>query len=190
MGKTGEWMFLLFSFSNETDQNKFEYVYQQYKRLLLRKAYDILKNFALAEDAVSEAYIRIYKNIHKIGDPAANQSIAFMVTIVKNVSLTMLSKEKTVATEEFDETLPDSFDLEESVLAALSSQQIYGLMEQLGEEQRSVFLLRYAYDYSLKEAGALLGISENNAAVRLHRAKKKLAQILSKEGYADAGRVI
>ena len=174
-------MILFFVFSNETDQDKFEFLYQKYKNLLLHKAYDILHDYALAEDAVSEAYIRIYKNLRKIDDPAANQSIAFVVTIVKNVSLTMLAKEKKAPVEEYDESLPDSFDLEENVLNAISARQIYATMEGLGEELSSVFLLRYAYDYSLKEIGALVGISENNAAVRLHRAKKKLAEALGKE---------
>ena len=178
-------MVLFFTFSNESDRDKFEYLYSKYKNLLLHKAYDILKDYALAEDAVSEAYIRIYKNLRKIGDPTTDSSIAFVVTIAKNVSLTMLSKEKRLKAEEYDETQPDSFDLEESVLASVSSQQIYAMMEQLGEELRSVFILRYAYDYSLKEVGALLSISENNAAVRLHRAKKKLAQIVAQKGYSN-----
>jgi len=177
-------MILFFAFSSESDQEKFEYLYRKYKNLLLHKAYDILKDYSLAEDAVSESYIRIYKNLHKIDDPASNRSIAFAVTIVKNVSLTMLSKEKRFPVEEYDESQPDSFDLEESVLASISSQQIFGIMEQLGEELRSVFVLRYAYDYSLKEIGTLLNISENNAAVRLHRAKKKLAQIVAQKGYS------
>jgi len=176
-------MILFFAFSNESDQEKFEYLYRKYKNLLLHKAYDILKDYALAEDAVSEAYIRIYRNLHKIDDPTTNRSIAFAVTIVKNVSLTMLSKEKRFPVEEFDEMQPDSFDLEDSVLTAISSQQIYDIMQQLNEELRSVFLLRYAYDYSLKEIGELLKISENNAAVRLHRAKKKLAQLIAEKGY-------
>jgi len=178
-------MILVFAFSSEPEQDKFEYLYTKYKNLLLHKAYDILKDYALAEDAVSEAYIRIYKNLRKIDDPASNRSIAFAVTIVKNVSLTMLSREKRYQVEEYDESQPDSFDLEESVLAAVSSQQIYEIMEQLSEELRSVFLLRYAYDYSLKEVGALLGISENNAAVRLHRAKKKLTQLVANKGYIN-----
>jgi len=177
-------MVLIFAFSNEQDQEKFEYLYQRYKSLMLHKAYGILRDYALAEDAVSEAYIRIYKNLHKIDDPSSNSSIAFVVTIVKNVSLTMLSKEKRMPVEEYDEDRPDSFDLEESVLAAVSSQQIYEIMDQLGEELRGVFILRYAYDYSLKEVGTLLNISENNAAVRLHRAKKKLAHILSEKDYS------
>lgn len=177
-------MLLILTFSSSSDRDKFEYLYERYKKLLLHKACDILKDYSLAEDAVSEAYIRIYKNLHKIGDPASNQSIAFVVTVTKNVALTMLAKEKANSSEEYDEAQPDDFNLEENVLAALSAETIYTVMNRLSEELRSVFVLKYAYDYSHKEIGKLLGISENNVTVRLHRAKKKLAELLVKEGYA------
>lgn len=177
-------MILIFSFSTTEERDKFEYIYAHYKNLMLHKAYGVLKDYMLAEDAVSEALIRIYKNLHKIEDPTSNQSIAFVVTIAKNAALTMLSKEKKQAAEPIDEAQQDSFDLEGYMLAELSSEKIYGILSQIGEELRSVFVLKYARDLPHKEIGQLLGISENNVTVRLHRAKKKLAQILVKEGYA------
>lgn len=177
-------MLLILTFSSESDRDKFEYLYERYKRLLLHKAYDILKDYSLSEDAVSEAYIRIYKNLHKIDDPAANKCIAFLVTITKNVALTMLAREKGALSDEYDESQPDDFNLEENVISALSSEEIYTVMNRLSEELRSVFLLKYAYGYSHKEIGRLLDISENNVTVRLHRAKKKLHELLVKEGLA------
>lgn len=58
------------------------------------------------------------------------------------------------------------------------------LVDGLSEELRSVFLLKYAYDLPHKTIGRLLGISENNVNVRLHRAKKKIAALLAEGGYA------
>lgn len=177
-------MIFLLSFSSESDKEKFEYLYSKYKNLLLHKAYEILKDYMLAEDAVSEAYLRIYKNLHKIDDPDSNQSIAFAVTIAKNTALTILSREKAKSTELYDETQPDEFDLEQHVLSELSSGAVYSAMECLGEELRGIFLLKFAYDMPHREIAQTLGITENNVTVKLHRAKKKLAEILKKEGYA------
>jgi len=177
-------LILIFSFSTENNRQKFEYIYQTYKNLLLHKAYGVLKDYMLAEDAVSEAFIRIYKNLHKIDDPASNKSIAFIVTIAKNVSLTMLSKEKGKVVELFDESQQDEFDLEQYILSEVSTEGIYALLDGIGEELKSVFLLKYAYDMSHRDIGKALGITENNVTVRLHRAKKKLTAILVKEGYA------
>jgi len=176
---------LVLAFKTESDRDKFEYIYSKYKRLLLHKAYGILHDYMLAEDAASEAFLRIYKNLDKIDDPRSNKCIAFVVTIVKNAALTLLKKKTRDRAEELLDNNQDSFELEDFVVSELSSQAIYGLMDEVGEEYKSVFLLKYAYDMSNKEIGSALGISPNNVGVLLHRARKKISDILRKEGYAD-----
>lgn len=170
---------LILSFDTEENKDKFEYIFYKYRKLMLHKAYEILQDYYLAEDAASEAFIRIHKNMHKIGDPDDKKSIAFIVTIVKNTALTILSKTRSQATEEYDEEQAADFNLEEQTIAHIGADEIYDILNVLGEELKSVFLLRYAHDMSHKEIGKTLGISENNVTVRLHRAKKKLAEIIS-----------
>jgi len=178
---------LTFTFASGEDQDKFEFIYNKYKNLCLKKAYSILGDYMLAEDAVSEAYLRVYKNLHKIEDVASNRSIAFLVTITKNVSLTLLAKQKGQADgyEPLEETIEDDVDLEGDAIARLDAQNIFGIIEELSEELRSVFVLKYAHDLSHKEIGKALGISENNVTVRLHRARKKMISILKEGGYLD-----
>ncbi len=177
-------MFLALTFAVPEERDAFAYIYTQYKALMLRKAAAILHDEMLAEDAVSEAFIRIYRNMHKIEDPASGRCLAFVMTIVKNTALTLLEREhkKPVSLEEEDRE--DPFDLEQHVLSEISSEEILRILDGVSEELRSVFLLKYAYDLSHRQIGKLLGISENNVTVRLHRARKKIAAILIKEGYA------
>jgi RNA polymerase sigma-70 factor (ECF subfamily) len=176
-------MLLFLTFASDSDKDKFEYLYHKYKRLLLYKANQILNDYTLAEDAVSEAYIRIYKNLHKIENTDSGQTIAFLMLIVKNTSLTILDKEKRKqTTQEPDEDLAGDYNLEEDVISRLSTERIYELIEQLGEELKSIFLLRYAQDLSHKEIGKLLNITESNVGVKIHRAKKKLKEMIEKEG--------
>ena len=177
-------MLVLFAFSSEDEKVKFEYLYNTYKKLLLHQSYQILKDYALAEDAVSEAYLRIYKNLHKIDDPESRRSVAFLVTIAKNVSLTLLKQQQAKPVENYDETLADDYSLQEDILSRLSANGIYRIVDELSEELKSVFLLKFAYDMPHKEIAEILGITENNVTVRLHRAKKKLADLLVKEGYS------
>ena len=171
-------MLIILTFESERERDKFEYIFSKYKKLMLYKAYGILGDYHLAEDAASEAFIRIYKNIHKIDDPTDKKCIAFVVTIVKNVSLTMRSKQLSHATEEYDEEQCDGFDLEEHTISKMNADSIYQLLDKLGEDMKAVFLLRYAHELSHREIGQILGISENNVTVRLHRAKKKLAEMI------------
>lgn len=178
-------MLSFFTFELEQERDKFTYIFNHYKKLMLHKAYGILKDYSLAEDAVSESFIRIYKNISKIDEPDSPKSAAFIIIIVKNVSLTMLHREKSHTYEEYDDAMEDGFRLEDKVLARMELVRAYEMLERLSEELRSVFLLKYAYDLPHSEIGKLLGISENNVTVRLHRAKKKLVAQMQEEGFAD-----
>lgn len=165
--------------------DKLEYIHSRYKNLMLFKAREILHDHMLAEDAVSEAFIRIYKNLDKIDDPSSNKSLAFIITIVKNTALTILKKENRYVLEDPPEPEADGdiAGLEDRVLSELSAETIYRTVDGLGEDLKSVFMLRYAYDLPHRDIAKLLGISENNVTVRLHRARKKLSELLTREGY-------
>ena len=168
-------MLHLMTFASESEKDKFEYIYEKYKRLLWTKAFDILKDHGLAEDAVSEAFLRAYKHLHKIDDPDSNRSVSFLVTIVRNVSITLYHKEKRVTpvdAADFDEA--DDFNLEDVITSKDEAAAAMALVNRLKEEQKAVFLLKYAHDMPHKEIAAALGITENNVTVRLHRAKSKL----------------
>jgi RNA polymerase sigma-70 factor (ECF subfamily) len=166
----------------------FDYLYGRYKGLLFHKAWEILHDHMLAEDAVSEAYIRIYRNLHKIDDPDSPRCVAFMATIARNVALTMLRKRGSEATHDLDDDIEDDFDLEESVLASIGSEEIYRVLAGLDEQLRTLFILKYAYDLPHDEIAAQMGLTTNNVTVKLHRAKKRLASMLLervKEGVSD-----
>ena len=175
---------ILLSFKTESERVKFDTLFSSYKNLMLHKAYGVLHDYMLAEDAVSEAFLRVYKNLDKIDDPASARSIAFIITITKNCALTILKKRNRDAAAPLDEQDAEDFDLEESVVSRLSADAIVALVDELGEEQKSVFLLKYAYGLSHREIGELLQISENNVTVRLHRSRKKLGDLLAQKGYA------
>ena len=162
-------------------EKTFDYLYEKYKRLMYSKAYDILKDHALAEDAVSEAFIRVYRHINKIEDPDAGQTAAFLVTIIKNISISMYHKRNKVIPADFTEYEQVSdFNLEEEITVKDEANQAIKLIEKLGEELKAVFLLKYAHDLPHKEIGRILGITENNVTVKLHRAKKKITALAEK----------
>ena len=176
-------MLIFIVFANE-EEVKFEYIYNKYKKLLLHKANDVLHDFALAEDAVSEAFIRVYKNLHKITDPDSGETASFLYIIVKNTAIDILNKYKNMYSTDIEEyNYQSGFDLEKEVVSEIVTEDILKLVDKLQDELKNCFLLMYAYDMSYKEIGETLNISENNVAVRIHRAKKKLAEMLKKENY-------
>lgn len=63
----------------QTEQEKFEQLYYQYKRLMYWIANHILGDSHLAEDAVHEAFLKIIKNFHKIGEIHCPRTKNFVV---------------------------------------------------------------------------------------------------------------
>ena len=180
-------MILVFTFSDKQEADKFEYLYGKYKNLLYSKAWEILHDQMAAEDAVSETMIRVYRNMEKIGDPDSPQSASFLVTIAKNVALTLLKRSKSAPAplpEGEDESYEpeDPLDLEAEVLDAISEEKLCLIIGKLDEEARNIFVLKYAHDLSHKEIARQLGTTENNVTVRLHRTRKRLAAMVREEG--------
>jgi RNA polymerase sigma-70 factor (ECF subfamily) len=176
-------MFIFLTFATEDDKLKFERLFEKYRRLLLYKAYGILGDYSLAEDAVSEAFIRIYKNLNKIDDIYSPRAVSFLVTIVKNTSLTILERQKKYIVPEEDVESDDGGKLEESILSSAITQDMLKIVDNLKEELRAPFLLKYAHNLSHKEIAAILHITDNTATVRIHRAKSKLAKLFREAGY-------
>ena len=178
-------MILVFTFADESEAEKFEYMYRKYKNLLYYKAWDILHDPMAAEDALSETMIRVYRNMEKIGDPDSPESAAFLVTIARNVSLTLLKKRRSalapIEDDEPDETIADPFDLEASVLDGFSEERLCLIIGKLDEVSRNIFILKHAYELSHQEIASQLGLTENNVTVRLHRTRKRLAAMVTED---------
>lgn len=78
------------------EQSKFEELYNQYRKLMYLCAKEILKDDALAEDAVQDAFLKIIYNFHKIGEVNCNRTRTkrFVVIVVENISIDIYRKER------------------------------------------------------------------------------------------------
>ena len=176
---------LVFAFVDAGEADRFEYLYRRYRNLLYFKAWEILRDPMEAEDAVSETFIRVYRNMDKIDDPDSPRSAAFLGTIARNVALTMVKRRQATPLliepnwddGNYDEPA-DPFDLEATVIDKLSTEELYSIVEKLDEQSKTIFVLKYAYDLSHREIAVQLGMTENNVTVKLHRTRKKLAEMI------------
>ena len=61
-------MIYLMMIDAEEDKPKFAILYETYRHLMMKVALNVLKDTFLAEDAVHESFIKIAKNMEKIGE--------------------------------------------------------------------------------------------------------------------------
>lgn len=165
------------------DQNKFEVLYHLHKRTMLYVARDILKDNYLAEDAVHEAFIRVINNIAKIGKADSSQTRYFLIVIVRNVSLTMLEKQrKNIFLDDMEPVVGGPDNIEAQVFDTIECQKIIDALKLLPVQYRDVLYLRYVEEYKFPEIAHLLGLNQELVKKRAQRGKKKLLELLEDRG--------
>jgi len=173
-------LYYLSLIDDESDKEKLERFYNQYRATLLHKAFLILRDQGLAEDAVHEAFIRIAKNIHRIHEDG-HQTKAFLVTIVRNTSIDIYKAYNADAHISLDDMvfdIADEYDMDEKINEA----ELVDIVNNLPPNYSSVFLLKYKHGYSDKDIARLAKITEANVRKRIQRAKEMLNTYLSEKG--------
>ena len=75
-------VFYLAAIDSDENKNKFEYIYHKYYRFMLRTASSIIRDSALAEDAVHETFVQLLKEIDslRIDNEKSLQSYLYILT--------------------------------------------------------------------------------------------------------------
>lgn len=146
---------------------------------MYRIAYSVLKNRQDTEDAVQDAFVKIYDHISDITDIDSPRTRSFIMVITRNVCLNELRSRKHDSGENIEELeLAAEVSVEEAVLSQLGVERIKNALRELPENYRDILYLTVFKEYDLHVAAELLGITYDNAKQRLARARKKLAETL------------
>lgn len=161
------------------NSEKFEQIYNNYRVLMYRVAYNVLKSRQDTEDAVQDAFVKIYDHISDIGEVDSPRTRSFIMVITRNVCLNELRSRRHDSGENIEELDPAAeVSVEEAVLSELGVDQIKNALRELPENYRDILYLTVFKEYDLHSAAELLGITYENAKQRLQRARKKLAEML------------
>ena len=74
---------------DEDDREKFEIIYNEYRKRMVSTAYSILRNHEDAEDAVHDTFIKIARNMNSIGDPKSNEALSYILKATKNTAINL-----------------------------------------------------------------------------------------------------
>jgi len=141
----------------------------------------LLRNEQDAQDVVQEAYLRAFKSF---GGFHGSNGRAWLLTIVRNTSYTLLKKNRAVdLTTTFDEEIHasghDSASPATILEHAEDAELIRKAMEELPVESREILTLRHQEGLSYKEIADLAQIPPGTVMSRLARARAKLKEYLA-----------
>src|SRR5438105_15851931 len=140
----------------------------------------LLRNEQDAQDVVQEAYLRAFRSF---GGFHGSNGRAWLLTIVRNTSYTLLKKNRAVDfTTPFDEeihaTEHDSVSPATILEHSEDAQLIKEAMDELPAEFREILILRHQEGFSYKEIADIAQIPSGTVMSRLARARAKLKERL------------
>ena len=167
----------------DTDEDKLKFtdLYKQYRHLMFYVARGVLGDEHLSEDAVQEAFLRIAKNFHKIGEVPCPQTRNFVVIITRNVAITMASHNNKNDIDTY--TTMEESSASDDIFETISNKILVECILKLPEIYRDPLYLYHLYGYSFREIANLLSIPVETAKKRVQRARHLLRGFLEKEGF-------
>jgi RNA polymerase sigma-70 factor (ECF subfamily) len=132
---------------------------------------------------MQEALLQTFRNARHIREPQAFRS--WLYRTVKNACLIGRRRKgidrHTGSMQDGDEVeVADEAPLaDEAIASAEERARIRGALERLSPAHREVVFLRDLEGLSTREVARVLGISEPNVKVRLHRAHARLKELLA-----------
>lgn len=165
--------------AQEGDERAFEALVRRHQRAMYRLALRTLGSADDAEEATQEAFLAAWRRLGAFRSEAAFSS--WLYRIVTNRCLN-LARSRRPATS-FDQTEPElpSRDGLGPASGAEVSQQLAALRQAVGQlptEQRVCWVLREQEGLGYAEIAEMVGISPTAVRGRIHRARKRLAEVM------------
>ena len=154
--------------------SELERFYYDNRSLAMRTAMSVLHTNALAEEAVSESFMKLAKCFQKVHNLGPHDLVSYFVITVRNTSLNMLKKEPEGELEYND-------NMDHTELPDADEQLLRECMAMLPEGDRELLFMRYTLCLGSREIGAALGISDEAARKRVQYVRHKLKALMEEK---------
>ena len=165
------------------DRKVQKWLFTKYSRLFLAICRRYVKVQEDAEDVLLEGFYKIYKNISQFSGNGSFEG--WMKRIMVNESLMFLRKNNNFKLKVEISNIEIKTKL--TIQDQLEAEDIIKLLDKLPTGYRTIFNLYVVEGYKHREIAEELGISINTSKSQLILAKKRLRDLIKKEGLSDVG---
>ena len=158
----------------QKDKMAFERLYDDYSAAIYGLTLKILKDEALAEDALQETFVRVWRKIQTY-DPSKGRLFTWMLNIARNISIDVLRAQESRMASKTTSIHTHSFDTKgASTTTPIEHIGIREFVEGLPAEQKMVIDLIYYLGYTQAEVAEEFGIPLGTVKSRVRLAMNHL----------------
>lgn len=177
---------ILFLFiGNESDREFFERLYMDYRILMLRKAYAILKDDYEAEDALNMAWLALLKKTALLRDFDSCTLRSYLISTIRHTSLNLLRQKRRVMIEDMEaafDVLPSNEpQLDEGLLQRDAVDELMHFLECLPKRDLLILEMKYVQELSDEEIARVLNIRKASVRTYLMRARRRAEKVLKEK---------
>lgn len=164
------------------DLNAYNQLIECYGEKLLRLAYIIIGDYQLAEDALQESYINIYRNIDRFNEKSSLLTWVTRITI-NNAKQTLKKKNRRTwnplyhSINKSNDSPPLTYD----IIKKEEYEKVNKTLMNLPMKYRETLYLHYYEEMKIREIANILDIGESGVKSRLQRGRTMLEEMLRKE---------
>ncbi len=163
---------------------------EKYGNYLFKIAYGILADNEDSEESVNDTYLSAWNSI-----PPHRPMVlrTYLSKLTRRISIDLLRKKTSkkrgesqfsLSLSELEECVSGKGMVDEELDVRELSKAVSDFLRTLKKDARVLFVRRYYFCDSLKDAAKQAGVSESKAKTTLHRTREKLREYLLKEGFA------
>ena len=167
----------------EGKTSRYEYFLDKYGQQVFTLIVRIVASQEDAEELTQDTFLKAFRHLSSF--KAESNFSTWIYRIAYNTAISAVRKKKY-----------DLFDMDDTLLANISDEQIDDTLNDESEEQiaklnkamkkldadeRAVITLFYMEDKPVSEIALILGMTESNTKVKLHRIRKKLYVLITNE---------
>lgn len=165
------------------DSEALKKLVQKYQEKAVWIAYQMVGNFEEARDISQEAFIRVYRSIHKFN--LMSNFYTWLYRIVINLCIDYLRKQgqraRPVSIDDVGDVCAQPSNIERRLEKEELSVKIYKVLEKVPPKYRSILILRDIEDYDCKEVATILDCNHNTVRWRLFRGRQIFKEIWEKQ---------
>lgn len=169
---------------NRGEQLQFEELYHAYRKQMFLLANSILHNYHDAEEAVSNAFLGIARNMKKINrieDPKDLRNYVLKAT--RHASLRVMSEKEHHEKWTYPDVAEDLSDdgFLDAVCEHSEYERVLEAINQLDQRYKEVLYYHFVLEFTIPEVACLLGQKVSVVKQQLVRGKKLLLDTLSED---------
>ncbi|WP_422079447.1 RNA polymerase sigma factor [Ulvibacterium sp.] len=161
----------------------FGHLYDRYAQRVYNKCYGFSKSKDEAEDLTQDVFLKLYLKLDTFKGNSKFSTWLYAFTYnfcVNYVRRKNLKKVEHPLDNVCDADFMPLFEVSEEQLMQVKAKRLKKALELITAEDKSLLLLKYQDDVSVKELGILLGVSEGAIKMRLKRARQKVIRAYHK----------